>query len=317
MLQYLRKVRATFNGGYTVNPGGITTHEMKIAFNISKGISSSANTAEIEIWNLNESSRNSMGKEFDEVTLEAGYMPPAGLSGPGILSFLDGLLPSFGAVSTGSGGNVGIIFKGNIRDVEHTRDGPDIITRISCGDGDKALRKATTSKSYPKGTPVKDVVDDLYKELEKQGVKKGEWKFPDDMEPNFKRPYATCGSCSREMDTLGRGRKFYWNVQNGTMEIVPGDGFIGTIVYLSPSSGLIGVPTITDNGVRVSALLNPEIRPNRRVQVESDVLEMNAANGVYRVSQCDYSGDNRDGEFRVDVTGESVKGGKVDEGKTK
>jgi hypothetical protein len=294
MLQYLRKVRATFNGGYVVNPGGISRHEIKIAFNISKGISSSANTAEIEIWNLQESSRNSMGKEFDEITLEAGYMPPQG-----------------------GAGNVGVIFKGNIRDVEHTRDGSNIITRISCGDGDKALRRATISKSYRKGTPVKEVVEDIYKELEKQGVKRGEWKFPDDMEQSFKRPYATCGSCAREMDTLGRGRQFYWNIQNGTMEIIPGDGFIGTIVSITPQSGMIGVPTITDNGVKVSALLNPEIRPNRRVQVESQVLEMNAANGVYRVSQCDYSGDNREGEFRVDVTGESVQGGKVDEGKKK
>lgn len=294
MLQYLRKVRATFNGGYVVNPGGISRHEIKIAFNISKGISSSANTAEIEIWNLKESSRNSMGKEFDEITLEAGYMPPQG-----------------------GAGNVGVIFKGNIRDVEHTRDGSNIVTRISCGDGDKALRRATISKSYRKGTPVKEVVEDIYKELEKQGVKRGEWKFPDDMEQSFKRPYATCGSCAREMDTLGRGRQFYWNIQNGTMEIIPGDGFIGTIVSITPQSGMIGVPTITDNGVKVSALLNPEIRPNRRVQVESQVLEMNAANGVYRVSQCDYSGDNREGEFRVDVTGESVQGGKVDEGKKK
>lgn len=294
MLQYLRKVRATFNGGYVVNPGGVSRHEIKIAFNISKGISSSANTAEIEIWNLKESSRNSMGKEFDEITLEAGYMPPQG-----------------------GAGNVGVIFKGNIRDVEHTRDGSNIITRISCGDGDKALRRATISKSYRKGTPVKEVVEDIYKELEKQGVKRGEWKFPDSMEQSFKRPYATCGSCAREMDTLGRGRQFYWNIQNGTMEIIPGDGFIGTIVSITPQSGMIGVPTITDNGVKVSALLNPEIRPNRRVQVESQVLEMNAANGVYRVSQCDYSGDNREGEFRVDVTGESVQGGKVDEGKKK
>lgn len=321
MFQYQRKVRASFNGGYIINPGGIARHEIKIAFTISKGISSSANTAEIEIWNLNESSRNSMGKEFDEVTLEAGYMPPSGLSGPGVLNFSrneNGIfVPSFGAVSTGGGGNVGVIFKGNIRDVEHTRDGPNIITRISCGDGDKALRKATISKSYRKGTPVKEVVEDIYKELEKQGVKRGEFKFPDDMEETFKRPYATCGSCAREMDTIGRGRQFYWNIQNGTMEVVPGNGFIGTIVSITPESGMIGVPTITDNGVKVSALLNPEIRPNRRVQVESQVLEMNAANGVYRVSQCDYSGDNREGEFRVDVTGESVQGGKVDEGKKK
>ena len=171
------------------------------------------------------------------------------------------------------------------------------------------------NKTYQKNTPIKTVVEDIYKELEKNGVKRGEWKVPDKMEPNFKRPYATCGSCAGELNTIGRGKKFYWNIQNGAMEIIPGDGFIGMIALISPETGMIDTPTITDNGCRVSTLLNPEIRPNHRVKIESSVIEMNAENGVYRVSECTFSGDNRDGEFRVDVTGESVQGGKVDEGK--
>lgn len=293
MRQYLRKVRfqaAGAGGSLIVNPGGVNLHELKIGFSVSKSISSAQNSAEIKLWNLAEAHRNAVGKELDDITLEAGYMPP------------------------GEGGNVGIIFKGQIRDVEHTREGPDIITTLSCGDGDKAFRRATISKSYPKGTPVKDVVEDIYSELEKQGVKRGEWKFPEDVK-DFKRPYAACGGCKREMDTLGRGHGFYWSVQNGAMEVIPGDGFVGGIVFISPQTGMIDVPTITDNGVRVSALLNPEVRPGRRVRVESQVLEMNAANGEYRVSECTFSGDNRDGAFKVELTGESIQGGKVDEGK--
>jgi len=290
MDQYLRKIRATFNGGYVVNPGGISLHEIAIAFEVTKSISSKANTADITLYNLTESHRNMMGKEFDEITLEAGYMPPNG------------------------GSNVGIIFKGNIRDVSHKRDGADIMTTISCGDGDKALRKATLSKSYQKGTPVKDVVNDLYNELAKQGVTRGEWKFPDNT-PDYKRPYAVCGSCAREMNTIGRGKGFYWNIQNGAMEIIPGDGFIGLVAVISPETGMIDTPTLTDNGCRVSTLLNPEIRPNRRVQIKSSVIEMNAQDGIYRVSACTYRGDNLRGDFRVDITGESVHGEKVDEGK--
>lgn len=293
MEQYLRKIRATFSGGFVVNPGDSTDDQIMISFQVTKGISSTANTASIQLYNLTESHRNKMGKEFDEVTIEAGYSPPSG------------------------GGNVGIIFKGNIRDVTHKREGANIVTTLECGDGDKALRKANINKSYPKGTPVETVVNDAYKELEKQGVKKGEFKYPDDMEKTFKRPYAACGSCSRELDTVGRGHKFYWNVQDGTMEIIPGDGFIGMVVLISPKTGMIDTPALTDNGMKVKTLLNPEIRPNRRVKVESGIVEMNADGGIYRVSQCDYSGDNRTGGFTVSVTGEAVKGGRVDEGKKK
>lgn len=291
---YLRKARAIFPGGFVVNPGGINNHDLRIEFSISKGISSAANTADITIYNLTESHRNSIGKELDRIILEAGYIPP------------------------GDDGNVGVIFQGAVRDVEHRREGPDILTSISCGDGDRALRRATISKSFPKGTPVKDVVEELYKEMEKEGVNRGEWKFPDAMDDKtFKRPYAACGSCAREMDTIGRGNGFYWSLQNETLEIVPGNGFVGGIVLLTPQSGLIGTPAITDNGVRASALLNPEIRPNRRVRIVSETLEMNAMDGVYRVSEATYSGNNMDGEFKVEITGESIQSGKVDEGKKK
>lgn len=293
MRQFRRKVRLSLNGGLTINPGGFNKHDLKVAFSLTKDLSSAVNSGQIEIWNLSESLRNSIGREFDRVIVEAGYLPPEG------------------------GGNVGTIGKIDVKDVEHTREGADIITRISCGEGHKALSKTNIRKSWPAGTPIKDAIEDIFKEYEKQGVKRGEWRFPDKMQETFKRPYAACGSCRKEMDSLGRGHGFYWSLQGDALEIVPGDGFIDGLVLITPESGMIGVPTITDNGVRVSCLLNPQIRPGRRVKVESQVLEMNAANGVYRVGSCTFSGDNREGDFSVAITAESIRGGKVDEGKKK
>ena len=292
MEQYLRKVRLTASGGgssLVFNSGPVRDQEIKIAFSVSKSISSQQNSAEIRIWNLAESSRNSIGKELDDITLEAGYMPP------------------------GQSGNVGIIFKGQIRDPKHTREGPDIITTLSCGEGDAAFRKSTISKTFPAGTKVETVVDELYRQFEKQGISRGEWKFPEGMPP-YRRPYSMCGGCKRELDTIGRGRGFYWSIQNGTMEVIPADGYIGGTVLITPQTGLVDVPTITDNGVEVSVLLNPELRPGRRVKIESQVLEMNAEGGEYRISEVTFAGDNRDGEFRANLGCESIKGAKVDQG---
>jgi hypothetical protein len=292
MLQYVRWCRIKFNGGLVINQQHpLEAPQIRIEFDISKTISSSKNTASITIYNLAETTRHSIGKEFDSITLEAGYSPP------------------------GEAGNVGVIFKGAVRDVEHRREGPNIKTIITCGDGDAALRRATISKSYQAGTPVKDVIEDIAKEMEAKGLSRGEFKYPEALESKtFKRPYAACGSCSREMDIISRGNGFYWSSQNETLEVIPSDGFVGMIAVISPETGMIGTPALTDNGVRVSALLNPEIRPNRRVQIKSQTLEMNAADGIYRVSTCAYSGNNIDGEFKVDITGESIQSGKVDEG---
>lgn len=293
---YLRKARIYLrkNGKvvHTINPGDETDEQIQVQFAISKSLSSTANTALIDIWNLAEGTRNAMGKEFDGIILEAGYIPPSG------------------------GSNVGVIFAGNLRDVEHKRDGDDIISTVQCGDGDAAIRRATINKTFPAGTKVGEVVDELQAQFEKEGIARGEVKGLDDL-PAFKRPYSACGDCSREMDRIGRSNKLHWSIQNETFEVVPGDGYLGGIALLTPSTGLIGVPSITDNGVKADAFLNPQIRPGRRVQIESETLEMNAEGGMYRVGSCDFQGNNRNGDFKVSIHGERVAGGKVDEGVAK
>lgn len=290
MRQWLRKARIKFPGGFTVNPSGrVERHELRVQFSVSRGISGSANTFEVRLFNLSAGHRNSIGKEFETVQIEAGYVPPEG------------------------GGNLGIIAKGQIRDYQHDREGPDIITTVSCGDGDLAYRRATISKTLPKGTTLPDVVEEIYKELQKQGIEKGELKFPDDPK-TFKRPYSMCGACTRELDTLGRGNGFYWSIQNEVLEIIPSDGNLAGSILVSPQTGMIGAPTITDNGVKVKALLNPNARPNRLVQVQSETLQMNSQGGAYRISQIDFDGDNQEGDFTMDIHGEAISGGKVDEG---
>lgn len=293
MRQFLRKTRVTFSSGgsFTVNPSNdVATHELRVHFKVSKSISGSPNDFTIKLWNLNAGHRNAIGKEFDKVELEAGYVPPEG------------------------GGNLSTIAKGFVRDVQHDRDGPDIITTVTCGDGDKSKRKATISKTFPTGTPVKDVVSGIYDEMKKQDVDKGEWKFPDDIR-TLKRPYSMCGACSREMDVLGRGNGFYHSIQNGALEIIPTDGHLAGQVLISAQNGMVGTPTITDNGVKVKCLLNPAIRPNRTVKIESEVLEMNSQSDTYRVSSLDFEGDNTQGDYIASIHGEAINNGKVDEGK--
>lgn len=289
--QYLRKVRVRLGGSVVINPSSqvLIRDEMKVGFYISKGLSASQNTAEIRIWNLAEGNRNAVGKELDTVELEAGYMPPTG------------------------GGKFGLIFKGNIRDVQHVREGMDIITTITCGDGDAAIRRATISKSFPAGTKVEDVIDEVVKQLEAKGLTRGEWKLPDEL-PILKRPYAICGACVRELNRLGRAFKFYWSSQNEKVEIVGGEKALSQMAMISPDTGMIGPPTITDNGVIVTALLNPDIKPNHQVQIQSQFLDMNAEGGTYRVGNVAFIGDNKDGDFLVEIEGEAIKGGKVDEG---
>jgi len=291
MQLWLRKVRVRFfgaGGELYVNQGASTSRQIYVDFNIEKSISGKANDASIRIYNLNESSRNSIGNEFTDVEIEAGYIPNGGPD------------------------NTGVIFSGQVRDFEHVREGSDIITSVNAGDGDKAIRKSTISKTYPAGSTAEEVMLDIFSEFSKNGVKQGEWVFPP-MEP-FIRPYTICGPAAREANILGRGRGFYWNIQNQVMEIIPRDFNLPLITPVNKKTGMIGYPKITDNGLRVDSLINPEIRPNRLIMVESEVVDLNADNGEYRVGRCDYRGDNKKGPFNMTIHAESKKGGVIDEG---
>ena len=295
MQQWLKKVRVTFaTGGLVINPGNATDEQLRVEFRISKTLSSSPNGAEVHLWNLSESSRNSVGKELDDLVLEAGYI---------------------GSSPFGTAGSVGIIFKGQVRDVRHVvYQGRGIDTIVTCGDGVKAMRKSHISQTFPKGDDAQKVCESVYEEFSKEGVDQGEWKFPEDLQ-KFKRPYSVCEPCVSAMNTVSRTNKFYWSIQNGAMEIVPANGYLPGTVYLSSSCGMVGVPTITDNGIRVVSRINPEIRPNRTITVASETLKLNAVSGVYRIGALEYYGDNMEGDFNINIEAESVQSGDtVDEG---
>lgn len=289
MQQFLRKTRVIFSGsdtGFTVNPNLSVDEELRVDFNIVRSISSEANTGTVTIYNLTQSHRAAVGRELDDMNIECGYLPPSG------------------------DGSIGTIFKGQIRDVTHSRQGADILTTITCGDGDKALRNAVISRTFPAGTSVKSVMEGIFEEMRGYGVQRGEWVLPDDI-GSFMRPYSMCGGCLRELNTISRGKGFYWSIQNGVLEVVKASGFLAGAVLINEASGMVGSPRIKDKGIEVDVLLNPEIRPNRTIKVESSIVDLNAEDGLYRVSSVKYAGSNRQGNFYATVTGEAIIGGAV------
>ena len=187
--QWLRKVRVIFSGGgLIVNAGAETDKQLKVEFTIEKSISGTTNALEVRIHNLAEATRNAIDKEFSDVEIQAGYIPPGGAD------------------------LTGTVFFGQIEDWAHEREGTEIVTTVRAGDGGKAVRKSTLSKTYPAGTPPEAVVEDVYAAYAEHGVKRGEWLFPP-MEP-FIRPYSVSGAGSRILNDLGRSKGFYFNTKS-------------------------------------------------------------------------------------------------------
>ena len=268
--KYLRKVELSLGAG-----GLELDEQMMIAFDVQKTISGIPNNGIVSVWNLSRSSQEKIGKEWDTLELKAGY----------------------------HGIGTGIILKGDIREVYHDPQGVDTISEIVVGDGDKADRTGFIAKTFPRGTEVKDIVEEIYKNM--PGVSRGEWKGLDDL-PKTTRPMTFMSPTRKALDLIGKTYDLYHSIQNEALEIIPKDDAIQQVALISPETGMIGAPTITDTGVRVKTLLDADIRPNRLVEVKSKTTELNGAGKRYRVGSVAFYGDTMDGDFDAEVEGEKI-----------
>lgn len=283
--QWGRVAEVTVSG----KAGALTVRDLKIDFSVSKGIGSKQNTATVAIWNLTASHRKQLGEEFDKIELKVGY----------------------------KGGPLSTIFKGNIRDVTHTKETADVKSEMECGDGDEAFSKGAVSKTFPAGTKPKEIVEYLAGEM--PGATKGEMKGIDGL-PAYKRPVSLFGWSWSQMDKIGREHGFYWSIQNGQVEAVKNDQVLQGTTIVSSETGMIGIPEITDKGVKIKALLNPNIAPGRQIDVRSGFLDEQSGRdkrktdqggGIFRVSDVTFSGTTRGEEFYVEAEGSRVEAGKV------
>ena len=67
-------------------------------------------------------------------------------------------------------------------------------------------------------------------------------------------------------------------------------------INITPAAGLIGSPTVLDDGVRVRSLLRPEIKVDSQVRITAEFVER-----TMKVVAVNHKGDNRLGEFFTDL----------------
>ena len=260
--------------------------QLKINFSITRDLSSSPNTGSIKIYNLNQSTRNLVGREFTKIELYAGYEPNT------------------------TDSNVSLLFAGQVRSVKHYRQGNEIVTDIQVSDAPEVVWRAYISRTFyhedTQSVPLLEILEGLFAVLNKNfDIQKGEWNVPEF--PDFQRPYSVFGKVATELDYLGKSHGFYWSIQNDVMEIVPSNGYIDDGGYdISAETGMLSTPIITDNGIEVNSLIRPEININRLIRVSSPLLDESMVAKEYRVGKIQYNGGNRDGAFSMNIFGETL-----------
>jgi hypothetical protein len=245
-----------------------------IEFSATRTTKREPNTLELSIFNLSENTRRKLQESEDSTArLEAGYAERSG-----------------------------VLFFGNIRSVLSNKEGPDWVTSIECGDGEKATQFDRVNKSFASGTEVSKVIKELAAAMPEIGIgnltEMSNGATLPGGDTAFVNGVTVSGSAARELDKIVKSAGLEWSIQAGVFQLLkPGESLEDFAVVLTPETGLIGSPTVGSDGViSLTALLNSDIVPGRQLQVESVVLS-----GNYKAIRCDYAGSTTSGSWYVNV----------------
>ncbi|WP_176080805.1 phage protein [Paraburkholderia tropica] len=286
---------------------GLDLSKLRFTFQTTNSDAQTPNTLYVRVYNLAPQTAQRIGTqgsaEFTTITLQAGY----------------------------ESGNFGIIFQGTIKQTAKGRErNVDNFLDIWAADGDEWYNFAVMSLSIAAGQNPQQVINSIVQAPSVNGVKP----------VNFAQDASglIAGAAPGLKQALSRGKVIFglprdyardwaakygyrWSIQNGEFVVVPITGYRpGEAVVLSSTTGLIGVPEATQDGVRVRALLNPLIRIGCLVQIaQGDInhiaqqqfgltspktlptATLATAQGTYRVMVAEFTGDTRGDPWYVDL----------------
>lgn len=255
----------------------IEIKDLRFVFTVDASIKPQPNKASISVFNLNPDHRAQIEElRSAPVRLDVGYLE-----------------------------GTQTVFLGDLRTCPSSKDGPDWVTTVESGDGEKAIRTARVNVSAAKGTSTDKILKDVATAIGvlpgnlEDAAKKIKSAFPGSGSI-FPTGTILTGSAAREMTNICRSLNLEWSVQKGALQILErGKALEKSAVLLSSTTGMIGSPTVDNKGVlSVSSLMNPEIFPGRLL-----VLEALRLQGQYRIEECHYAGDTHGAQWQVDVKG--------------
>ncbi|WP_311514771.1 baseplate hub protein [Oligella urethralis] len=279
--QYIRQWSIMINGEPFIDEQ--EDHQLRCVFDIKNITPSGLGKADIQIYNL---SKDTAIKQRSSITLSAGYKD-----------------------------NFGLIFSGTVTNVLKERRGPDVITRLLC-------RSSTGHNiglmygAYTSGTHVVEVLKDCARSWPLALII-DEDQFTD--EDVFPSGWTAGGDVVDALNKLKRMFKFDWIEHNGTLVITRINEERKTpILEINQRTGMVGMPEmlgILDGyGVDVTSRINPVLRPDHRIKVQSEfstystgnlhVAELAGdanANGEYNVYEMSYYGDTHSNAWDMKI----------------
>ena len=268
-----REVEETVTETVDVDINALDLSNLRCVFQCEKSVTDTPNYSQITVYNLSQENISSISAG-DKVILEAGY----------------------------EGGNYGMIFTGQIiQPLAYRENSTDIALTLIVQDGDEYLNSAFTAQTLSKSSTQADVIRActsgrtdvtsgiITSQLSKSKLVRGKVLF---------------GKSANYLKKVATGSKSQMYIEDGIINIVSATDYASNqAVELNPMTGLIGMPEQTDDGVQGQCLINPSIKLNTLIYINSKLVTQKQveegetkytavnADGIYRIVKLSIEGD--------------------------
>ncbi|MBF7687088.1 baseplate hub protein [Acinetobacter rathckeae] len=249
MEQWIRQCKLTVQINKD-QPQALDLSDFRIVFHVAQPTTEQPKSAEIYIYNISHKTMNMLAGENSQnkdtqVILEVGYK-----SGP-----------------------LEILFKGTSFQFRKGRDNQvDTWLCILAQSADTVKSFAIVNNSLPAGTSVSDMQDFIVKEYSSNGIDTGE--VPTLTGQRYPRGRVFFGSLDRHTSQFCRDNNISFSLDDDIFNAVPFGGYsMLPMQILNKDTGMIGMPQLTSEGLRVTSLINPKFKRNGRVQIDLSNLQ--------------------------------------------
>lgn len=247
--------------------------DLRVGFRVEMTDDSTPNQARIEVYNVGDWALAAMQASDAVVRLLVGY--------------------------DSDGGVPRLIFQGNpVRGgVKWRRAGPDTVLTVEAQDGGREYSSTHIAESFSTATTSAQLFAAL---AERLGLPLG---YVDGVVGSVSFPHglALTGRVAEQLDRVAALSSARWGIRDGTLQVWPVGGSTGeaAVVFSAATGNLIGSPVPTDDGVEITGLLAPTLRPGKPFRVVSEQLT-----GDYVATDVEFKGDAGWGtEFYVVASG--------------
>lgn len=302
--QWIRYFRLTVAVDGT-NTDALDLSDFRVKFSISQQLASRPTTAEITVYNVSQSTVDAIKTPTNQlvknsrlrVILEAGYQE-----------------------------DHTIIFQGDLWWKSTGRESEtDTYMKLIAAAGDRAHQYAVVNLSLPKGATQEQVFGAVAASMQEKGVG-APASMPTLMATKLPRGKVLYSMAADAMQGIADTNAFEWCYGANGLVAIPKEHVYDQseeVVVLDATTGLIGRPTLTVDGIQLQCLLNPRLDVGSLIQIDNSTIQnqtwktessagavqanyaatdaMIAADGIYRVFSREFVGDTRGNEWYANL----------------